>query len=528
MMTIGTFSWKEALFGPKRVVGIERHPSGMRFVELDQDSAPPRVLDFGILNLPQEPAGETMHTSGSGRKSVMAHAAITGSATEHELLSLPPMSKKELRTVVGREITKRAGWVYAHQVMGLTEEGERKKLQVMIGSALETELKGLRRDVEKVGLTPRLLTTPPIALKEALSLAEGLECVALIHFDAQGWNLVITRGNSFFFRANPQEPDVQPDLIVREIERTLIHYKQSNRGQSIERIFLSGEPQHVATMGEQLEGRLPVQAELFRPVESLDTTLLGERADEFRETLPSLALVLGLALMRPSRDTLSLLPSEVQGQQWERKKRLVMGSSAAALAALLSLGHLAYAYRISTTQRLLQEKQEAFQRLQSLVEEISEVNKARELYQAVSPFLDDTSRRGPAWLPLFQELSLAVPDEVVLQSLKITATKDGWQLVLQGVASGADSSTAMAAFNRFYARLSESPTLIRLSSDLKLRHVTGGSTSLPSVLPQAAPPPDRSRFEVTFEVKGKLRGKLNNNPAQKIALMGGGGGVGVL
>lgn len=525
MTTIGISSWKEAMFGPKRVIGIERHPSGMRFVELDQDSAPPRVLDFGMLNLPQEPVREAMHSSGRWRKRLMANAAITGPATEYDIIPLPLMSKKELRAVVGREIKKTTGWVYAYQVIDITETGETKKLQVMIGSALETELKGLWRDVEKVGLVPRLLTTPPIALKEALSLAEGFKRVALIHFGVQGWNLVITRGDGFFFRANPQEPDLQPDLVVREIERTLIHYKQSTRGQSIERIFLSGEPQLVAMMGEQLEGRLPVQAELFRPSESLDITPLGERTAEFREALPSLALVLGLALIRPSRDTLSLLPSEVKVQQRESRKQLVKRSTVAALVSLLALGHLVFAYRISTTQRLLKDRQETVQRLQPLVREVSEVNKARELYQTVSPFLDDASRRGPTWLPLFQELSLAVPNEVVLQSLKITATKDGWQLVLQGVASGSDSSIAMAAFNRFYARLNESPTFIRLSSELKLRHVTGGSTSLTTVLPQTASTPAPPRFEATFEVKGELRGRLNN---KKIALTSEGGGVGVL
>lgn len=515
---------KEAMFGPKRVIGIERHPSGMRFVELDQDSVPPRVLDFGMLNLPQEPVREAMHSSGRWRKKLMANAAITGPATEHEIISLPPMSKKDLQTVVQREIKKTAGWVYAYQVIGVIEEGETKKLQVMIGSALETELKGLWHDVEKVGLVPRLLTTPPNALKEALSLVEGFESIALIHFGAQGWNSVITRRNGFFFRAIHQDPDLDPDLVAREIERTLLYYKQTNRGQSVERVFLSGEPQLVAMMGEQLEGRLPVQVELFRPLGSLDVTPLGERTAEFREALPSLALVLGLALIRPSRDILSLLPSEVQAQKRERRQQLVKRSSVAALVALLSLGHLVFAYRISTTQRLLKDRQEAFQRLQPLLKEVSEVKKARELYQMVSPFLDEASRRGPAWQPLFQELSLAAPGEVVLQSLKITATKDGWQLVLQGVASASDSSTTMAAFNRFYTRLNESPTFIRLSSDLKLRHVTGGSTSLTPLLTQAAPS-DRPRFEAVFEVKGELRERLIN---EKNAPRGEGGGAGVL
>ena len=95
------------LFESKSIVGIEITSSQIRFVRMDSSAKPAKVLDFGVVDLfsahPDNLAQQLEAVvQKRGLESQQASSAVSDPAIVHHVITIPPMSKRDMRVVVER------------------------------------------------------------------------------------------------------------------------------------------------------------------------------------------------------------------------------------------------------------------------------------------------------------------------------------------------------------------------------------------------------------------------------------------
>jgi type IV pilus assembly protein PilM len=476
-------------------IGIDFSNSGIKIVEVDTKSKPVKVINYVVDTYSIEDRAELSDyikniLGEKGFSYKKAHIAFSGSLVQHKIITLPQMSKREMKVVLKREAKKEASSIPGEivcdsTILGTVKEKGIQKNKVQLVIVPRNEVEDTLSFWKGAGVEPQLLTSTPLALLDSLkALSTGWEenIIAFVNFGMlKTFIMIAEQGNLEFSRdfslgaKEDKIPDFKDgdetppfdglesdyiDRIFTEINRSLLYYKHQFRGKSVNKIILGGELTQLEIIKDSLKERFEQDIDIFSPTEYLDTTSLGEHQKAFRKLLPSLATSLGLCLKDIGKaKKINLMPREIVEQKQLFGRKVAMGISSAILLLSLLTGYFFLSQSVRAQQKSLFTQQVFWQEMAPMVNNLTRVERERSLYQSRSLILDSFLYSWTLWHDILKGLSLVVPNEMLFHLVEVTKKGQGYQMDIKGEVIAESAASAQATFNRFYFDLERSPFL---------------------------------------------------------------------
>ena len=422
---------------------------------------PPAILQAVSADVPAAGLGETLTgllaEHGIGARE--SHVVLAPSASIHRTLLLPPMSTGERRLFLERELGREvgAGLLVDSQPLRAVEGPPRKEevLAVAIpGAETEQALAG----VMAARLSPRLVTTIPLALTRAAEVLapESVDRpTAVAHWGFQGLTLVVVDGGApRFTREIPHlaAPGIDPrDWFVTEFQRSIRQYTQTVKGSTVSSVLIGSVDARFEAQLEDIAGRLGM------PVVNLNQTLrdlLPESPDQGTPAgvfLPAL----GAALAAPG--ALNLLPPAIPARR--RSALLKRGAAAAAALLVLSLSYSTWGamQEAATYRKAVAELTAKKRAREAQIAQVQQIKQERDRQYERIRLLTGDPLGGPPLAAVFKEISRVAPDELRLERLTVSRDAGLVKIRVTGWLESIDLARAQSEFNRFYFGLQESP-----------------------------------------------------------------------
>jgi Tfp pilus assembly PilM family ATPase len=457
------------------LIGLEVTPKKIKLVELVTKTEGIEVTNFALLDLP--PGG--LKAAGPMLQSFLKEKAFLGKrinallsypSIDYLQVLLPPMGKAELKLAALREAKKDAKLpegelVYGHDVVGEAEEKGIPKKEVLIARASAKDVSEYLQVLKEANLYFNFLSVVPAVLLNLYKMREELkeETVALVSVgEEKGTIVILHKGGLRFPRDFPLkltgETGGLQSRLAAELKRSLLYLKQRARGLEPQRIILLGDigkPQEVV---ETLTQEVGIKTEQYLPP-GLDLSPLGDRMQEFRDSLQQFIIPIGLAWNGAGRSELNLLAQEVQMLKKVRQTRVAVIATAAVFLIVIMLRLLWLWTDGKPHWQNLKKAREELALLQPKVEEIARVSEERTRQESKVAFMGKL--RGPEadWEDILRTLSLIIPQEMYLELLELMETPEAWTLKLKGQVLGADVSLIHNRFKEFFSLFLTSPAL---------------------------------------------------------------------
>lgn len=463
-------------------IGIEvvlRHTSlQMKLVEMSSTVEGVEVTNFAIVDLP--PGGlrligpslrNVLKEQGFGAKVISA--IIPYPSIDYRQVSLPPMSKGDLRTAGNREAGKDIKFpveelVTDSEIVGESEEKGLHKTELLLATAQTKDIDDFFSMADEFRIKFSSLTVVPAALHNLLRLRgdTGEGTLAMVHAGTDKGTVVISHhGNLRFPREFPlrrgAETEESSELtarLVAETKRSLLFAKQQARGLTVERILVLGDMLQPEIIANALSSETGIHAEVYAPL-GLDLSPLGERVHEFRESLPVLSVALGLAWTGPEHSTLNLLAPRLT----EQKKASVAKRALAATSAMLAVLLVAYYVLLLFKEAPYKEDYTLLNRelasLRPKTRDLREMQRERDMLDARRAFIGKMYGPVTPWSEILRTLSLSVPNEMLLHSVDVEEADTGWTIKINGEVTGSDAAFVQKKFRRFFSLLLTNPSL---------------------------------------------------------------------
>ena len=503
-----------------RVLGIEFSPESIKLVEVSYGRRL-KVYNFAIIDNraidPERRLDQLNHTlQVRGFEAKEAVVAATGAQVEHRLLTLPPLSGRELRFVMQREAKKSAPAGVTEtfsdfEILKAKEELGIKKRQILLVTSATPVVTEAQEFFGRSNLKLQKVTTVGAAL---LNLVKHIGywkndvVKTIVHFGIGTVHvLFIQEGALLLCRDIPisykdVEPEQQFDRLMTEIKRSTLYFRQNFPQGQIDEVLFSGESDMIGSMVSRAKEELELETNVLRFDDNLDPASFKGEWDEFRFHIPSLAAAFGVAWHASADEGLNLIPGKAGSKEGPPAyKKLVKIAAMLALGVLLLFG---IRYFTGSRQLTAQELEinDSIALLQPLLSEGAAGDAERNLASTRASFMSRMASEID-WQETLRSLSLIVPDTAVFQTIQIVSG-DTDALVVTGYLRGAQGQTN-ADFSRFF-------------DDLRsLNHFTSVEMSKPlNVTYEDVPPPADadSTFtpvissRVTFEVRCLLKSKL--------------------
>jgi Tfp pilus assembly PilM family ATPase len=522
----------------QRVIALEITPDRVSVVEVEPGRRP-KVYAWATVEGPfaddaamVQRIKEVLAAGGFTADRAYVAAAIP---VEHRHLSLPPLSRRELRRVVEREVRRDVTVpieerIFDYGVVGETvERGGPGKKEVLLAIAARAEVNRHIQIVQEVGLSPWLFTSRPLALMAALSLQDtGGGPVVCANLHGALLQVVVAEEGILHLSREISLPTVPGEggveswePVTTEIHRSLMYFLERSPRWRVGRILVAGSSANLGGLRDALAEDPTVRVEVFDPKRGVDVSGAVGDGPVWRAAVPSLAIPLGLATRRPEVG-ISLLPREVQERKWARVRRVVLGSIVAANVSIGIMGLVSLEKGERNLQSALQAHLKTLSTVDQQIKEVEEVERERELHRARANLLERGVWSGPVWIGILREISLHAHPELLLHSLKMEEGANGYRMVLKGEVTSRTPYEAHVAFNRFYEGVQRSPFLatVTLQQPLRVSQVTpeaegdeagekkateGGLESLVKTSAPVSRPEARLQFDLALELKRILR-----------------------
>jgi Tfp pilus assembly PilM family ATPase len=414
-----------------------------------------------------------------------AYAAIPIGA-EHRNLSLPPLSGRELQRIIEREVRREGAIPPADRVFGYTvlrettEQGGVRKKEVLLTIASEREIERYLRAVEEAGLTPWLVTSIPLALMAALELMDGVrEPVVVAHLQGTTLQILVAEEGVLHFSREITVPTIPGgegkeswEIVTTEINRSFMYFRQRFHRREIRRVLLSGNSVDLQGLQEALAQDQTLQVNVFDPGEQVELLAPQREGLTWRAALPGLAVPLGLASRRPEVQV-NLIPKRVQARRWASVRRVAFASATLATLLLATAGYFGLFLGERHLRGVLEAQKKTWGQLEQQLKVVEEAERQRNLHQARLHLLEGWPAGGPLWAGIFREMSLNVPNDLLLHTMKVEADAGRYRMHLGGQVISTSPYDAQLAFNRFYEALRSSPFVasVELLQPLKVSRV---------------------------------------------------------
>ncbi|MFQ5957010.1 MAG: hypothetical protein ACE5KK_04495 [Candidatus Brocadiales bacterium] len=471
------------------IIGLEVVSGHMRLVEMVSSAEGLEVTNFAMVKLP--PGGTRLmgpslqNTLKEKRfRAKIINAIIPYPSIEYRQVSLPPMSKPDIKIATVREARKDLKFpadelITDAEVVGETEEKGLHKTELLLARAQTKDMEELFSMAKEFGLKFNSLTIVPAVLLNLLKMRGEAqdEALAMAYIGTdKGTVIILHQGTLRLSREFPlRQVKDHAELsgrLIGEIKRSLLFVKQRARGLTVKKMLLLAETIQTNALANTLTSETGIQTEVYAPI-GLDLSPLGDRVHEFRESLSKLSIPLGLAWNGPERSRLNLM-----SQQFASSKKLRLTKAAVIFASVMVVLFLA-AYYFLLWQTVVPYKEE-YKRLQRQLaslkpqtREMEEIQQERNLQGTRFAFINKLSGPTIPWSEILRTLSLSVPEEMFLHSLEIKETEVGWILKVHGEVIGLDAALVQKRFNEFFSLFLTCPSL----SDGRIESMTIGPVS---------------------------------------------------
>jgi len=491
----------------KTIIGMEITPSQVKLIEMNISSRPTKVtnfavIDLGSLNKEKIASRIKKILDKKGFTAKRVNIALSGPALDHKIITLPPMSKANIKTVVKREVKKDSKIPFSdlsfdYCVVGELEDRGIKKNEVLIVSTSTRQILETIDLTKEIGLEPQVLTTSSLSLLNGLGMSgkrEKGEVASFVYLGTQSSIILVledgvlrfSRVFSLGFKGIEDEEDgiAFPEeeitfreqktnissRVITEVNRSFFYYKQHFRGSHPQRIILGGDIEEITKIKKSLENELSVEVEIFNPADSLDFSLLKEKEEEFLKTLSSFAVCLGSGWRGLKDININLLPLELQQRKQLIAKQVTAGIAAGALSILLVGGYISLAKSLASYQKILQDKEKIRESFQEETLKLLQAKRSQNLHESRIALLGDSNLRSSLWKGRLMVLSLLVPNEMILDSFE--SQKEGSELTVKitGRVIAENAVRSQSVFNRFYFQLKDSVLVKKIEPpDVKLK-----------------------------------------------------------
>ena len=452
------------------IIGMELSESYVKLVEIKPRGEYPELLNYSMIEFDtaEERSAKIRRVlKERGFRSKVVHLASSDVMSVHKLMELPPMSDKEMKIVVSRELKYEIADDFS---MGYqTVEGG-----VMVVAVPNKSIEDDLSLIENAGLKCPVFVTIPLALQNLLELkGETMSGTSVLAHLGKGncYIAIGSRDKLFFATRFPiqMEGDKDTERLVSRVAKSFLFVKEHLQ-MEVNSVILSGGDE-LSVLAEALEEELKIAVEVFDPMGSLDITRLGEEAQTFHSLIPSFAVPIGLALKNPKNFQINLLstPKGVAlGGVWGGVRRKVTLAAGISFIILMIFVSVKLSKSKEQYQTNLANLESSISESQLLLKKHDEIERERELYKTRAGFLQVLKERSILWSKTLEELQALVPDEIALRSLNVERVKDGWQVNIKGKITTSDFFTAIAVYDRLSRALKESPFFTNVSPQLSI------------------------------------------------------------
>jgi Tfp pilus assembly PilM family ATPase len=501
-----------------RILGIEYGADRIKVVEVTFGRKL-KVFNFAVIdNRNVDPArrteqlNHTLQVRGFEAKDAIIATSVGNS--EHRLLTLPPLSTREMHFVMQRESKKlapagMAEMVWSYDVLKTKEELGIKKNQILLVSAERPMVDAAQNLLSQSRFKLLQVTTIPEAVLNLLRhvIVWKKDAVRMVvHFAANGVHVLFAQEAALLLsrevRFDPagMDQEEQSQRLINELKRSMLYFRQNFPQAQLEQINFSGENDLLAALVARSAVELGLEGSILRFEESLDTSAFRGNWDEFRFHLPSLAAALGTAWRKtPGISGINLLPGKTQAKQEAGINPTKIARAALIVAAVLLLVAGLYYFRergrLDATRRDLTQRAAV---VDPKLQQMQESESKRSTAEQRAEFLKRIGAHTD-WTELFRNISFIVPSTAVFEDLKLESA-DTPKITIRGYLIAASAVEGNTDFNRFYSALSALPMFKSVSMPKPTVVSSLDTAPTPGRLSVAAMQASKVTFEVVCEL----------------------------
>jgi Tfp pilus assembly PilM family ATPase len=464
-----------------RVLGIEYAADRVKIVEA-AFGRKLKIFNFAIIdNRNVDPARRTEQLNHTlqvrGFEAKDAVIATGGGNTEHRLLTLPPLSTREMHFVMQREAKKlaptgMAELMWSYDVLKAKEELGIKKNQILLVTAERPVVDAAQNLMAQSRVKLQQVTTIPEAVLNLLRQVTVWKKDAVrtvVHFAGTGVYIMFTQDGTLLlsreihFDSADMAQEEQAERLSNELRRSMLYFRQNFPQAQLDQIVFSGDNDILGTLATRSSEELGVPGSILRFEDNLDTSGFRGNWDEFRFHLPALTAALGAAWRKtPGASGVNLLPGKTQAKQEAGLNPTKIARAACIAAACTALIIGLYYFRekgeIDANRRELTQRAAVVEpKLQQMVQNETSRNLAKQR----AAFLKIVETRTD-WTEIFRTISFVVPPTAVFEEMRLDSG-DTPKITIRGYVLAPSAAEGNADFNRLFTALNGIPSLKSVS-----------------------------------------------------------------
>ncbi len=500
-----------------KVIGIEYAGDRVKIVEVGFGRKL-KVFNFAVIDNrnvdPERRTEQLNHTlQVRGFEAKDAVIATAGGNVEHRLLTLPPLSAREMHFVMQRESKKlaptgMAEMLWSYDVLKTKEELGIKKNQILLVTAERPMIDAAQNFLGQTRLKLLQVTTIPEAVMNLLRQVTAWKKDSVrtfVHFAGEGVHVLFAQEGVLLLsreiRFDPLDmgPDEQIERMHSELKRSTLYFRQNFPQAQLDQIVFSGDNDILGTLATRASEELGIPGSILRFEENLDTSSFRGNWDEFRFHLPALAAAIGAAWRKnPGLSGINLLPGKTQAKQEAGINPTKIARVACAIAAVIALAAgLNYVRERGKVDAVRRELTQRLSVAEPKIQQMAQFENLRNTAEQRAGFLQRLSPRTD-WTELFRSLSLIIPPSAVFENIRVEGTAPP-RLTIRGYLSASSAVDGNTDFNRFFGALGELPFFKSVSMPKPTTVAAVETPAGPAASSVAA-----TRSKVSFEIVCEL------------------------
>lgn len=460
-----------------------------------------RALIFNISSIEELPSSlmEKIRKDGYTRRTAIV--LLPFSRVSNFTLSLPPMPKSEIKSIVERELRKNFPSLedvcYEFFVARTKSEGEEKRKEIVVTYVARDYIDFIIDALNRCGLTPAIITSPSQAYHNLLTFSKLYRTgrsTAFLGVSESKASLALFRESIWFlsrdFILESFEGGSGFEKLFIEVNRAFHYFKQKNKGLEINQLMVGGSNPALKEIKEYLLGnlRIPVSIVDWEFIKDfmVSPSFPPEELDYFAN---SFFLLVGTSLNYFVKDAINFNPPELYEKRMLRYRLRGIGISALALLFIVFFANKYLGSVQSSYNQSLLVQKNYIERLTSQLREMESSKNERWLAHKRFSVLQAPYKYSASFYEFLRELSLITPDEIKVDFLESQKIKNGWRFSFEGSVIVDDPLEAQEIFSNFSEKIKN----IRSIKNLNV-----------SSLQMKSNPMESNKITMMFKVHGEI------------------------
>lgn len=485
------------------VVGIEENEVKLMEIEFKGKLLNvKRALIFNIKNIEDLSASLMEKIKKDGYTKRTAIVLLPFSKVSNFTLTLPPMPKSEIKSIVERELRKNFPSLedicYEFFVSGTKSEGEERRKEIVVTYVTRDYINFIIDSLNKCGLTPVIITSPFQSFHNLLTFSKFYKqgrSTAFLDISESKASIALFRESTWFlsrdFTLESLEGGSSLEKIFIEVNRAFHYFKQKNRGFEINQLIVGGSNSALKEIKEFLLKNLRIPVYLveweFLKDFMLSRSFPPEELDYFAN---SFFLLVGASLNYFVKDAINFIPKELYEKRMLRYRLRWFGISAIALLFIVIFANKYLGSIQSSYNESLLVQKNYIERLTSQIKDIESAKNERWLAYKRFSVLQSPYKYSSIFSEFLRELSLIVPEEIKIDFLECQKEESGWKFSFDGTVSANDPLRAQEIFSKF----SEDIKKIQFIKNLNI-----------SSLQMKSNPMESNKVTMIFKIQGEIK-----------------------